>query len=182
MRRYKHHGSRRMMEQATPTRATTDSRSERDPTSDATSTVLPPPPTPQTVVVEIYDQVYHLRGVDPAAPRAAGRDGRRQDARGLGARRHGRLPACRRPRRAQHRRRARHPARALRPSRRHHRDLADHHAQPRRTRSPACWTRSSTAASPSDSRMTAKSSTSTNVSPADQTWQKHSVRYLIPQA
>jgi cell division protein ZapA len=52
------------MEQATPTRPTTDPASERD----AASSVAEPSIeslTPQTVVVEIYDQIYHLRGVDP---------------------------------------------------------------------------------------------------------------------
>jgi cell division protein ZapA len=50
------------MEQATPTRATstTDPASARDAASPVTE-----PLVPQTVVVEIYDQIYHLRGVDP---------------------------------------------------------------------------------------------------------------------
>jgi cell division protein ZapA len=51
------------MEQATPTRATstTDPASVRDAASPVAA-----PLVPQTVVVEIYDQNYHLRGVDPA--------------------------------------------------------------------------------------------------------------------
>ena len=50
------------MEQATPTRATstTDPASARDAASPVAE-----PLVPQTVVVEIYDQIYHLRGVDP---------------------------------------------------------------------------------------------------------------------
>jgi cell division protein ZapA len=49
-----------MMEQATPTRATTDPRSAMDAAS-----AVAEPLVPQTVVVEIYDQIYHLRGIDP---------------------------------------------------------------------------------------------------------------------
>lgn len=51
------------MEQATPTRATTtpDPASVRDAAEPQAE-----PLVPQTVVVEIYDQIYHLRGVDPA--------------------------------------------------------------------------------------------------------------------
>jgi cell division protein ZapA len=54
------------MEQATPTRATTDPGSERNPASALAAPPTPTPtPLPQTVVVEIYDQIYHLRGTDP---------------------------------------------------------------------------------------------------------------------
>jgi cell division protein ZapA len=48
------------MEQATPTRAMSDPGSERE-----AAPAVAQPLTPQTVVVEIYDQIYHLRGVDP---------------------------------------------------------------------------------------------------------------------
>jgi cell division protein ZapA len=50
------------MEQAPPTRATTppDSASARDAAELQAEQLVP-----QTVVVEIYDQIYHLRGVDP---------------------------------------------------------------------------------------------------------------------
>ena len=50
------------MEQATSTRATTtpDPASVRDAAAPVAA-----PLVPQTVVVEIYDQIYHLRGVDP---------------------------------------------------------------------------------------------------------------------
>jgi cell division protein ZapA len=50
------------MEQATQTRATTDPAAEREAVSPEQAL---PQPVPQTVVVEIYDQIYHLRGVDP---------------------------------------------------------------------------------------------------------------------
>jgi len=54
------------MEQATPTRAIPNPAAEREAASPEQA--LPPTvvqPVPQTVVVEIYDQIYHLRGVDP---------------------------------------------------------------------------------------------------------------------
>jgi len=56
------------MEQATPTRAMTDARSETDAPPALAEPLLPQSllqAVPQTVVVEIYDQIYHLRGVDP---------------------------------------------------------------------------------------------------------------------
>jgi cell division protein ZapA len=54
------------MEQATPTRATTtpDPASVRDAAAPLAE-LQAEPLVPQTVVVEIYDQIYHLRGVDP---------------------------------------------------------------------------------------------------------------------